>query len=63
MKPCNFFDEAIGFCDRVVVHESVKDNAMVWLIAFAIGIFCWLFLILWDATEQKNVEREISFDD
>lgn len=62
MKPCNFFDEAIGFCDRVVVHESIKDDAMVWLVVFIVGI-CWLLLKALESNEPKNVEREISFDD
>lgn len=62
MKPCNFFDEAIGFCDRVVVHESIKDDAMVWLFVFIVGI-CWLLLKALESNEPKNVEREISFDD
>lgn len=38
MKRCNFFDEALGFCDKVVFHDSVKDNAMIWLVVFVIGI-------------------------
>lgn len=57
MKPCNFFDETIGFCDLKVLPTEQWSDMGYWMVAM--GVFVLLFG-LWLQEEEKIRSEKIA---